>query len=65
LISLNQLVLQFIALLKMSLLRFKLVFFAPKNSTRDILNHLFNKFPENLGKIGNYQQCAFITPGTG
>ncbi|KIM40389.1 hypothetical protein M413DRAFT_28865 [Hebeloma cylindrosporum] len=49
----------------MSLLRFKLVFFAPTNSTRSILDHLFKKFPENVGKIGNYQSCAFVTRGTG
>lgn len=49
----------------MSLVRFKLVFFAPKDHTRRILNHLFGKFPEELGKIGEYEQCAFISRGTG
>ncbi|KJA28837.1 hypothetical protein HYPSUDRAFT_33229 [Hypholoma sublateritium FD-334 SS-4] len=49
----------------MSLSRFKLVFFVPADSTRDILDHLFRKFPDELGKIGEYEQCAFITRGTG
>ncbi|TFK44995.1 GTP cyclohydrolase 1 type 2/Nif3 [Crucibulum laeve] len=49
----------------MSLSRFKLVFFSPHNSTRSILDHLFKKFPQELGKIGQYEQCAFITRGTG
>ncbi|KAF8952194.1 hypothetical protein BDZ97DRAFT_1931144 [Flammula alnicola] len=48
----------------MALSRFKLVFFAPKDSTKTILGHLFRKFPEELGKIGNYEHCAFITRGT-
>ena len=49
----------------MSLSRFKLVFFAPADSTRRILDHLFRTFPDELGKIGEYEQCAFITRGTG
>ncbi|KDQ56353.1 hypothetical protein JAAARDRAFT_309935 [Jaapia argillacea MUCL 33604] len=49
----------------MSLTRFKLVFFTPTTSTSTILNHLFTTFPQSLGKIGNYEHCAFITKGTG
>ncbi|KAF8171872.1 GTP cyclohydrolase 1 type 2/Nif3 [Pholiota molesta] len=49
----------------MSLSRFKLVFFVPKENTRRVLDHLFGKFPNELGKIGDYEQCAFITRGTG
>ncbi|KAK0450392.1 GTP cyclohydrolase 1 type 2/Nif3 [Desarmillaria tabescens] len=45
--------------------KFKLVFFAPSTSTQAILDHLFLKFPRQLGNIGLYDQCAFITRGTG
>lgn len=45
--------------------KFKLVFFTPVSNTRAILDHLFEKYPQVLGKIGNYEQCAFITRGTG
>ncbi|KAM6502587.1 GTP cyclohydrolase 1 type 2/Nif3 [Amanita muscaria] len=45
--------------------RFKLVFFSPTENTRPILDHLFQKYPNELGKIGEYDQCAFICPGTG
>ncbi|KAJ6631326.1 hypothetical protein B0H10DRAFT_1865928 [Mycena sp. CBHHK59/15] len=46
-------------------LRFKLVFFSPATNTRSILDHLFLKFPTQLGKIGNYDQVAFLSRGTG
>jgi hypothetical protein len=49
----------------MSISRFKLVFFCPRPSTSRVLNHLFTKYPEALGKIGDYEQCAFVTPGIG
>ncbi|EEB98731.1 hypothetical protein MPER_01712 [Moniliophthora perniciosa FA553] len=49
----------------MSIQRFKMVFFTPSVNTRSILDHLFAKYPQELGKIGNYEQCAFITRGTG
>ncbi|CAA7260476.1 unnamed protein product [Cyclocybe aegerita] len=49
----------------MSLQRYKLVFFVPKDSTQRVLNHLFSKYPQELGKIGNYDQVAFISRGTG
>ncbi|KAF9486070.1 hypothetical protein BDN70DRAFT_371767 [Pholiota conissans] len=49
----------------MSVTRFKLVFFVPKEKTRRVLEQLFGKFPDELGKIGNYAQCAFVTRGTG
>ncbi|KAF7356582.1 hypothetical protein MVEN_00992000 [Mycena venus] len=49
----------------MSLARFKLVFFSPSANTRAILDHLFTKFPAHVGKIGNYERCAFLTRGTG
>ncbi|TCD62705.1 hypothetical protein EIP91_006530 [Steccherinum ochraceum] len=45
--------------------RFKLVFFSPVKSTPAILSHLFAKYPQNLGRIGEYEQCAFMAPGTG
>ncbi|KAF5365961.1 hypothetical protein D9758_006639 [Tetrapyrgos nigripes] len=48
-----------------ALQKFKLVFFSPTANTRTILNHLFTKFPQELGKVGNYEQCAFIMKGTG
>ncbi|KAJ7836522.1 hypothetical protein B0H13DRAFT_1652046 [Mycena leptocephala] len=49
----------------MSLARFKLVFFSPAPHTRAILDHLFSTFPAHVGKIGNYERCAFLTRGTG
>ena len=45
--------------------RFKLVFFAPVKDTSRILNHIFAKMPNDVGKIGEYQSCAFMTRGTG
>ncbi|EGO00575.1 hypothetical protein SERLA73DRAFT_133500 [Serpula lacrymans var. lacrymans S7.3] len=45
--------------------RFKLVFFTPRTSTQTILQHLFEKHPQEVGKIGHYEHCAFIIPGTG
>ncbi|KAJ7260567.1 GTP cyclohydrolase 1 type 2/Nif3 [Mycena rebaudengoi] len=49
----------------MPLAHFKLVFFSPIKNTSPILAHLFGKFPSQLGKIGDYEQCAFISRGTG
>ncbi|KAH7883371.1 GTP cyclohydrolase 1 type 2/Nif3 [Phlebopus sp. FC_14] len=49
----------------MASVRFKLVFFTPRTDTAKVLNQLFSKCPQHLGKIGNYEQCAFITPGVG
>lgn len=49
----------------MSLARYTLIFFSPKNSTSGILNTLFAKFPKSLGSIGQYENCAFISQGTG
>ncbi|EKM53720.1 uncharacterized protein PHACADRAFT_260210 [Phanerochaete carnosa HHB-10118-sp] len=45
--------------------RFKLVFFAPVRDTSRILNHLFSKYPQTVGKIGQYESCAFLSRGTG
>ncbi|KZT05410.1 uncharacterized protein LAESUDRAFT_737532 [Laetiporus sulphureus 93-53] len=45
--------------------RFKLVFFSPIANTQPILHHLFEQFPRNVGKIGAYGGCAFVTRGTG
>jgi len=45
--------------------RFKLVFFSPTKDTSRILNHIFTKFPQDVGKIGQYDLCAFLTRGTG
>ncbi|KII95506.1 hypothetical protein PLICRDRAFT_25961 [Plicaturopsis crispa FD-325 SS-3] len=49
----------------MALSRYKLVFFTPSHTTRDILNHLFTARPLAVGKIGDYEHCAFVTRGTG
>ena len=54
-----------LALAFMSLQRFKLVFFCPAVQTQRVLGDLFKRFPSQLGKIGNYEQCAFLTRGTG
>ncbi|KAJ8697148.1 hypothetical protein PTI98_006946 [Pleurotus ostreatus] len=45
--------------------RFKLVFFSPTKDTARLLSALFSKYPNNVGKIGNYEQCAFVSRGTG
>lgn len=45
--------------------RFKLVFFSPIASTPVILRHLFSKYPKNVGRIGEYEQCAFMSKGVG
>ena len=45
--------------------RFKLVFFSPITETPKILGHLFSKYPKNVGRIGEYEQCAFMSKGTG
>ncbi|KAI6008066.1 hypothetical protein EDC04DRAFT_3073183 [Pisolithus marmoratus] len=46
-------------------IRFKLVFFSPKEETAHVLKEIFSRYPEQVGKIGQYEQCAFITPGVG
>ncbi|KAK0199903.1 hypothetical protein DFS33DRAFT_1365686 [Desarmillaria ectypa] len=45
--------------------KFKLIFFGPSPRTQAILQHLFLKFPRELGNIGVFDQCAFIIRGTG
>ena len=45
--------------------RFKLVFFVPVQDTSRVLKHLFSKYPQTVGKIGQYESCAFLTKGTG
>ena len=45
--------------------RFKLVFFSPIADTKTILSGLFKKYPQSVGKIGNYSECAFVSTGTG
>lgn len=45
--------------------RFKLVFFVPVHDTSRILRHLFTKYPQTIGKIGQYDNCAFVSRGTG
>ncbi|KAF7308744.1 hypothetical protein MKEN_01073500 [Mycena kentingensis (nom. inval.)] len=49
----------------MSISRFKLVFFVPTTNARAVLDHLFDKFPKAVGRIGNYERVAFSTRGTG
>ena len=44
---------------------FKLVFFTPREHTKRVLDHLFSKLPIAVGSIGQYEHCAFVTPGTG
>ncbi|KAF9812605.1 hypothetical protein IEO21_06127 [Rhodonia placenta] len=46
-------------------MRFKLVFFSPVSSTQNVVRHLFQQFPNNVGRIGAYGGCAFVTRGTG
>ena len=45
--------------------RFKLVFFSPVKDTSRILTHVFSKMPNQVGKIGQYESCAFVSRGTG
>jgi hypothetical protein len=45
--------------------RFKLVFFSPTKDTSRILDHMFSKYPKSVGRIGEYEHCAFVTRGTG
>lgn len=47
------------------MLRFKLVFFSPIKNTSYILTHLFEKYPNHVGRIGEYEHCAFMTSGIG
>ncbi|KAI0774843.1 hypothetical protein BD413DRAFT_472358 [Trametes elegans] len=47
------------------IIRYKVVFFAPRSSTQSILQHLFARFPNHVGRIGAYGGCAFVSPGTG
>ncbi|KAJ7224314.1 hypothetical protein GGX14DRAFT_425148 [Mycena pura] len=49
----------------MFLSRYKLVFFSPTANTTAILDHLFAKFPEHVGKVGKYEKVAFRSHGTG
>ncbi|EJC98541.1 uncharacterized protein FOMMEDRAFT_95994 [Fomitiporia mediterranea MF3/22] len=46
-------------------LRFKLVFFCPIKNTSEVLEKLFKSHPTHVGRLGEYECCAFITPGTG
>ena len=45
--------------------RFKLVFFVPVKDTSRVLSHVFSKMPNDVGKIGQYESCAFMSRGTG
>ena len=45
--------------------RFKLVFSSPTKETSRVLEHLFSEQPQNVGKIGLYESCAFVSRGTG
>jgi len=49
----------------MSISRYKLVFFCPRPFTHKILDQLFQKYPETIGRIGDYEHCAFVSPGIG
>ncbi|KAH7334798.1 GTP cyclohydrolase 1 type 2/Nif3 [Rhizoctonia solani] len=45
--------------------RYKLIFFTPVGQTQRVLSALFNSVPKELGTIGLYQGCAFVSKGTG
>ena len=50
--------------------RFKLVFFVPRESTQSVLSRLFaintRLGPTStIGRIGLYDECAFVSPGVG
>lgn len=49
--------------------RFKLVFFVPRENTQSVLSKLFtlskDRAPATVGRIGLYEQCAFVSPGVG
>ncbi|KAJ1306099.1 hypothetical protein OPQ81_010810 [Rhizoctonia solani] len=48
--------------------RYKLVFFTPVGQTQRVLSALFNSVPRELGTVGQiglYQECAFVSKGTG
>ncbi|KAL1740429.1 hypothetical protein HDZ31DRAFT_47526 [Schizophyllum fasciatum] len=45
--------------------KYKLIFFSPFNHTQSILAHLFERFPDTIGKEGLYRGCAFVSRGTG
>lgn len=47
------------------MLRYKLVFFVPVKDTPRVLDYVFSKMPETIGKIGQYDSCAFVSRGTG
>ncbi|KAG8893189.1 Golgi-to-ER vesicle coat component [Tulasnella sp. 403] len=65
----------------MAVNRFKLVFFVPRQSTQAVLSHLFTLSQPStavttsavaqttevlrVGRIGAYDGCAFVSPGTG
>ncbi|CEL52677.1 hypothetical protein RSOLAG1IB_05882 [Rhizoctonia solani AG-1 IB] len=48
--------------------RYKLIFFTPVGQTQRVLSVLFNSVPKDLGTVGQiglYQECAFVSKGTG
>ncbi|ELU42054.1 hypothetical protein AG1IA_03920 [Rhizoctonia solani AG-1 IA] len=48
--------------------RYKLVFFTPVGQTQRVLSALFKSVPKELGTVGQiglYQECAFVSQGTG
>ncbi|KAG8862636.1 hypothetical protein FRB96_001195 [Tulasnella sp. 330] len=51
--------------------RYKLVFFVPRSHTKVVLHGIFHHVTHNctdsftIGRIGAYDECAFVTPGTG
>ncbi|KAF8756390.1 Structural toxin protein [Rhizoctonia solani] len=47
---------------------YKLVFFTPVGQTQRVLSALFKSVPKELGTVGQiglYQECAFVSQGTG
>src|SRR4051794_35177852 len=51
------------ALTAMTLSYFKLISFCPRNNTKQILDALFHRFPDVVGKIGKYECCVFVFEG--
>ncbi|KAF8608393.1 hypothetical protein BDV93DRAFT_519438 [Ceratobasidium sp. AG-I] len=48
--------------------RYKLVFFTPVGQTQKVLSALFASLPPEVGTVGQiglYNECAFVSRGTG
>lgn len=45
----------------MSTSKYKLVFFCPTTHTRVVLEHIFDAFPDSVGRVGNYSSVAYVS----